>query len=37
MSVDVNSQSFNEDMIAEIKKIQDELKNLEVKISKKVN
>lgn len=38
MSVDVNSQSFNEDMIAEIKKIQDELnelKNLEVKISKK--
>ncbi|KFM16624.1 hypothetical protein AAA799P11_01093 [Marine Group I thaumarchaeote SCGC AAA799-P11] len=38
MSVDVNSQSFKEEMIAEIKRIQNELnelKNLKVNISKK--
>lgn len=38
MSVDVNTKSFNENMIAEIKKIQEELnelKNLKVNISKK--
>ena len=38
MSVDANSQSFKENMIAEIKRIQDELnelKNLKANISKK--
>ena len=38
MSVDADSQSFKERMVAEIKKIQDELnelKNLKVSISKK--
>ena len=38
MSVDVNTQSFKEDMIAEIKRIQEELnelKNLKANISKK--
>lgn len=38
MSVDVNSQSFKEDIIAEIKRIQNELnelKNLKKNISKR--
>ncbi len=38
MSVETNSQSFKENMIAEIKRIQDELnelKNLKANISKK--
>ncbi|AFS80496.1 hypothetical protein NKOR_03010 [Candidatus Nitrosopumilus koreensis AR1] len=38
MSVDANSQSFKEDMIAEIKRIQEELnelKNIKKRITKK--